>query len=968
MSDDMQVNGDGPRRQLREFKLQLSFVYRTSRRVKRPSHVDFIVQFDEATTVGELVDGAVEAIEPHVADGAAAAAFAATEWTAEIVLRHKGRATGERRAQLPAGASVHECGLRNGSTIHLVAESDAPELALRRRDDAELFLIDSSSPDRGRATPLEPGRALVVGSDPVTEGDEWPVVVDDARCSGFAFRLESRARPTGAYAILNSNPNAGVFVNGVSAGGQSDFPVPAGSTIELHVHEQLGIAGDAPPLRVVTFALTKAVTRSEALSDTELAFGRVRLEPAARAALPTFADLGDGQLGDRPTEQKPRFNAVQAVIPLVMGIAILFFGGSWFFLLFAASQPLVYVYTYLADRRRAAEQYTLKLGTWRHKTDALVDRYAALVEAEQRGRRRMSPSAEVWCQRALRRLPELWERRPTDQDFLEVRLGTGYRVSAYRDALKIPEFGHERDELRAEYEALVDRIDRASLLEAVPAVVNLIEHDLAIIGSTRTVSEVAAGVLLQLAAAHSPSTLAIAALLPEDATLLRSYDYVKWLPHVQGATTLLPRGHCALGRGGSSKLLRDVIEQLSDRRQNRGDERSSHVVLVIHEGSEVDQTLLAEVKELGEGLIHFVWLGSTRAGRPAIIDTTLDVLGADRGVVDSTREGFEWHDSAIDVERVVNPRAQFVAQSLAPLHDPRTVAASQAIPDVVPLSTVLDLEDGSRGTPGRLNIPLGLDENGIFFLDLVKDGPHVLIGGTTDSGKSGLLQSMVASLTVSYDPAEVTLILIDFKGGLTFGDFAKLPHVVGYASDLDESSVTRILDFLHAELRRRLDRMSRVKTGEGRAPKDVNEYRTCPGAEELPRLVVIVDEFATLVTGSGGNDVVARVVDIAQRGRALGVHLVLATQQPSNQVISSQVKANVGAKIALRTVDANNSDVIIDAPDAAQIPKALQGRALARLEGGRLVQFQAAYSETTAWASRSSEGVLSLSPFVVAAA
>jgi hypothetical protein len=967
----MQVNGDGPRRQLRQFKLQLSFVYRTSRRVKRTSHADFIVTFDEATTVSELIDEAVGAIESHVADEVAAATFAATEWMAEVVLRHKGRATGERRAHLPAGASVHECGLRNGSTIYLVAESDAPELALRRRDDAELFLIDSSSPDRGRATPLEPGRALVVGSDPVAEGDEWPVVVDDARCSGFAFRLESRTRPTGAYALLNSNPNAGVFVNGVRAGEKQDIAVHAGSIIELHVHEQLGIAGDAPPLRVVTFTLTKAVTRSEALSDTELAFGRVRLEPAARAALPTFTDLGDGQLPDRPNEQKPRFNAVQALIPLVMGVAILFFGGSWFFLLFAASQPLVYAYTYITDRRRAAEQYTRDLGAWRRKTDAIIDRYASLVEAEQRGRRRMSPSAEVWCQRALRRLPELWERRPTDQDFLEIRLGTGYRVSAYRDALKIPEFGHEREELRAEHETLVDRIDRASLLEAVPAVVNLIEHDLAIIGSMRTVSEVAAGVLLQLAAAHSPSTLAIAALLPEDATLLRNYDYVKWLPNVQGATTLLPRGHCALGRGGSSDLLLAIIEQLSDRRQNRSDERSAHVILVIHEGSEVDQTLLAEAKELGEGLIHFLWLGSTRAGRPAIVDTTLELLGPDRGVVDSTREGFEWHDSAIDIERVINPRAQFVAQCLAPLHDPRTVAASQAIPDSVPLSTVLDLdvEDGFPGTPDKLNIPLGLDENGIFFLDLVKDGPHVLIGGTTDSGKSGLLQSMVASLTVSYDPSEVTLILIDFKGGLTFGDFEELPHVVGYASDLDESSVTRILDFLHAELRRRLDEMSKVKTSEGRVPKNIDEYRTCPEAKELPRLVVIVDEFATLVTGSGGNGVVARVVDIAQRGRALGVHLVLATQQPSNQVINSQVKANVGAKIALRTVDANNSDVIIDAPDAAQIPKALQGRALARLDGGRLVQFQTAYSEVTAWATRSSDGgVLSLSPFVVAAA
>ncbi|MFD2355660.1 FtsK/SpoIIIE domain-containing protein [Nonomuraea ferruginea] len=167
-------------------------------------------------------------------------------------------------------------------------------------------------------------------------------------------------------------------------------------------------------------------------------------------------------------------------------------------------------------------------------------------------------------------------------------------------------------------------------------------------------------------------------------------------------------------------------------------------------------------------------------------------------------------------------------------------------------------------------------------------------------------------------PDQLTFVLIDYKGGAAFKECTRLPHTVGMVSDLDGHLTQRALDSLAAELRRR----ERLLFTSG--AKDIEDYA---GSEPLPRLVLIIDEFAALVAELP--DFVTGLVDIARRGRSLGIHLILATQRPAG-VVTADIQANTSLRIALRVTEPAESSDVIDLPDAAHISKTTPGRCYVR--------------------------------------
>lgn len=199
-----------------------------------------------------------------------------------------------------------------------------------------------------------------------------------------------------------------------------------------------------------------------------------------------------------------------------------------------------------------------------------------------------------------------------------------------------------------------------------------------------------------------------------------------------------------------------------------------------------------------------------------------------------------------------------------------------------------------------LNFELGHDRHGEpTSFDLVREGPHALIAGTTGSGKSQLLQTMLSELARRYPPQMLHMLLVDFKGGASLQHLEDLPHVVALLSDLESTGVTRIVAGLTAEMRRR-ERALREEHC-----SDISEM--CD-AVAPPRLLIVVDEFATLV--SELPELHAVFVDVAARGRALGMHLVIATQRPTGTVRDSLV-ANCGLKFCLRVTTASESVAVI---------------------------------------------------------
>ncbi|QKE85464.1 FtsK/SpoIIIE domain-containing protein [Arthrobacter sp. NEB 688] len=280
-----------------------------------------------------------------------------------------------------------------------------------------------------------------------------------------------------------------------------------------------------------------------------------------------------------------------------------------------------------------------------------------------------------------------------------------------------------------------------------------------------------------------------------------------------------------------------------------------------------------------------------------------------------------------------------VVRALAPLREDG--AGASLLPSTVTLAELTGL-DGDPDTVLRRwatstapTATLGLDADGPWRLDLRRDGPHVLVGGTTGSGKSELLRTLVTGLALDSPPDDLTMILVDFKGGAAFGPCIDLPHVVGLVTDLDAQLVDRMLLSLSAELRRR----ERVLAELGAADLDTARRGRPSSGEPLPRLVVVVDEVRALVDEHP--DAVAALVRLAAQGRSLGIHLVLATQRPTG-TLGSEVQANVSLRIAFRVRDRGDSSLVVESDDAALIPASLPGRGVRRGGDGVLRPFQAA--------------------------
>lgn len=231
--------------------------------------------------------------------------------------------------------------------------------------------------------------------------------------------------------------------------------------------------------------------------------------------------------------------------------------------------------------------------------------------------------------------------------------------------------------------------------------------------------------------------------------------------------------------------------------------------------------------------------------------------------------------------------------------------------DTVPHSNELRLADPSEALSGRAELPVcvGSTHRSPLFMDLVSDGPHAIIIGRTGAGKTEFIRSWMAALCASYTPESLNIVVVDYKGGLGFSSFANIPHVVAVATDLDHAHATRIVASLSAELRYR----ERIL-----ATAHVSSITELDPSIELARLVLVIDEYRALI--SAEPELAHVLTDIVARGRALGLHVIVATQRLGGSVADAIV-ANCTIRVCFPVAEQHEMVSLVGHVDPPLIPQ-----------------------------------------------
>ncbi|MBW6442052.1 DNA translocase FtsK [Patescibacteria group bacterium] len=216
-----------------------------------------------------------------------------------------------------------------------------------------------------------------------------------------------------------------------------------------------------------------------------------------------------------------------------------------------------------------------------------------------------------------------------------------------------------------------------------------------------------------------------------------------------------------------------------------------------------------------------------------------------------------------------------------------------------------------KNIKSKLTVAIGEDVSGKPMAWSISDMPHILVAGSTGTGKSVFVHSLISSILFRATPQEVKFILIDPKMGVEFGDYVDIPHLLTpVVTDMDKTP--SVFKWAVEEMERRYKLFDQARA------RNIDDYNEKSGIQVMPYIVMVVDEFADLMLRNP-TDLERDVIRIAQKGRASGVHLVLATQRPSADAITGLIRANITCRAAFRVQSQIESRVIIDIPGAEKL-------------------------------------------------
>lgn len=645
-----------------------------------------------------------------------------------------------------------------------------------------------------------------------------------------------------------------------------------------------------------------------------------------------------------PQPRGMRFPLATVLLPLVLaGVVFALLPGSWYYLIFLGLSPLMVIGHVITERRGGRREYREKLREYETALAAAQRKLSEIAEAEERASREALPDPAAVVRIATGPTARLFERRPDDPDFGLIRVGLTDRSADVRLT------GAGAGAGTGTAAGADGGVDAVPMVYAVPAAVDLGQAGVVgLAGPRSAILPVARAMLAQVATLHAPNDLGIVLFTGRDRA--PAWEWASWLPHtLPHRADVACRRMIATDREQAEARIAELHRILAERRAEmradlRGGVPPGRRMLLVLDGARRMRELSGLPELLADGPaagIYALCLDETETTLPDECRATV-VAGAVGARVRVA--GLALPEQEVLADSLSQDMAGRIAQALAPVRvlgarfgDDGDLPGQVRYLELAGLGTEPRPEDilarWAAQPAGRSTTALiGADATGPVVVDLRRDGPHALIAGTSGAGKSELLQTLVASLALGNTPDALNLVLVDYKGGSAFADCRELPHCVGMVTDLDGQLADRALASLTAELRRRETILAEAEA------KDIEDYWARTGGR-LPRLVIVIDEFATLVEEIP--DFVPGVVGIGMRGRSLGVHVVLATQRPGG-VVNADLRANVNLRLCLRVTRPDESTDVIDVPDAARISRLHPGRAYLRTGHSDLSTLQCA--------------------------
>ncbi len=528
----------------------------------------------------------------------------------------------------------------------------------------------------------------------------------------------------------------------------------------------------------------------------------------------------------------------------------------------------------------------------------------------------------------------LWNRNPYHKDFLMYRIGVG--DAKFPMEIEFPEevFGDEENVLWQEANKIKEHYE---ILYQIPVLLDMERYSqIGIVTKDMTAGmEIVRSIILQIALCNCYTEVKIGCVYNKDKIVQsQQWEFCRWLPHVWDANK--QKRFIAENEVEARRLFYHLLQIFKEREEFSTSDKSEkilpHYILFVAEeqfleGEMFSKYILDRGREYG---LTVIWLDSVREKLPNTCKMVLEINKGFTGRYEIERHSQKKEKINFDyTEKNIADRLIRNISGIKVME----IEEKAGIPEVVDflgmygVHTIEELHIEQRWEKNRIfesaKVLLGKkagDEP--FYLDIHEryHGPHGLLAGTTGSGKSEVLQTFILSMAVNFSPEAVCFLLIDYKGEGMSALFSELPHISGKISNLSDGQAYRAMVSIKSENKRRQRIFKEYKVN------NINDYtrlfNSGSVSEPIPHLLIIIDEFAELKKAEP--EFMQELISVAQVGRSLGVHLLLATQKPGG-VVDDKIWSNSRFRICLKVQEREDSMDMLHNMDACQITQTGRG-------------------------------------------